>query len=91
MPHTFARAVLASVIAFGTLVLSTGSAVPADYDQGRYSYTAPLPPIIVPDAQRDGRTIVIVREPPSLLTPADLHFSVEQKNGVTVVRGPLAH
>ncbi|MBU6506952.1 MAG: hypothetical protein KGI92_10495 [Alphaproteobacteria bacterium] len=32
MLHTFARAVLASVIALVTLVFSAGSAAPADYN-----------------------------------------------------------
>jgi len=33
---------------------------------------------------------VVIREQPPLLTPADLRFSVEDENGVTVVRGPRA-
>lgn len=65
MPHTFARAVLASAIALGTLVLSAGSAVPGDYDQ--YSainpYAGPVAPIIVPAAPHNNRTVVIVRWP----------------------------
>jgi hypothetical protein len=37
-----------------------------------------------------GSSLLIIREEPSLLTPADLHFSVDTENGVTVVRGPRA-
>ncbi|MDE2229323.1 MAG: hypothetical protein KGL11_09830 [Alphaproteobacteria bacterium] len=37
-----------------------------------------------------GPGTLVIREAPSLLTPADLRFSVESENGVTVVRGPRA-
>ena len=91
MPYTFARAVLASAIALGTLVLSAGSAVPGDYDQypAIKPYAGPATPIVVPAAPRNGHTVIIVREP-QLLTPADLKFSVENEGDVTVVRGPIA-
>ncbi len=42
-----------------------------------------------PSAPR-GPQVLIIREEPSLLTPADLHFSTDQEKGVTVVRGLLA-
>ncbi|GEM_PF-6624570 len=87
MSHTFARAVLASVVAFGTLVFSAGSAVPGSFYSDRY--TDHFRPHFVPQAARNARTVVVYQAPP-LLTPADLHFSVEDENGVTVVRGPLA-
>src|SRR5215469_8435232 len=111
MLHTFARAMLASAIALGTLVLSAGSALPGDattmiavpaaaksssastsmfaplwvYPSGQAAYAVP-----VSAAPGNTRSIVIVREQPSLLRPADLHFSVENEAGVTVVRGPIA-
>jgi hypothetical protein len=44
--------------------------------------TAPPPP--------SGPSVLVIRDEPSLLRPADLHFSVDTENGVTVVRGPLA-
>lgn len=48
-----------------------------------------VPPIMVaPGAS--GPQVLVIRDEPSLLTPADLHFSTDQENGVTVVRGPLA-
>lgn len=110
MPHTFARAVLASAIALGALVFSAGSALPGDattmvdvpaaksstastsmfaplwvYPSTQAAYPAPIAA-----APGNTRTVVIVREQPSLLRPADLHFSVENEAGVTVVRGPIA-
>lgn len=90
MPHTFARAVLASAIALGTFVLTAGSAVPGEYvqQQSAYPYTGRTP-IILPALPRDGHTVVIVEQPPQLLTPADLGFSVEKEGDVTVVRGPI--
>ena len=97
MSHTFARAVLASAIAFGTLVFSAGSAMPAS-SSGTTMF-APLwvyppaprvpPPVTITTPEKT-TSLQIIREEPSLLTPADLHFSVEQENGVTVVRGPIA-
>jgi len=96
MPHTFARAVLASAIAFGTLVLSAGSAVPAEYTQNQFSHInpyagpiAPATPVVLPAVPRNGRTVIVV-QPPQLLTPADLNFSVEKEGDVVVVRGPIA-
>jgi len=81
MPHTFARAVLASAIALGTLVFSAGSAVPGDTNQY---------PAINPYAgPHNGGTVVVVREP-QLLMPADLKFSIDKEGDVTVVRGPIA-
>ena len=98
MPHTFARTVLASAIAVVTLVLSAGSAVPASSSSGTTMF-APLwvyppaprvpPPVAITTPEKT-TSIQIIREEPSLLTPADLHFSVQQENGVTVVRGPMA-
>ncbi|HYL33210.1 MAG TPA: hypothetical protein VEU53_08700 [Stellaceae bacterium] len=98
MPHTFARAVLTSAIAFGTLVFSAGSAAPAEYTQNQYSsinpYAGPVGPVapaVVPAVAHNGRTVIVVQQPPQLLTPADLYFSVEKEGDVTVVRGPIAH
>ena len=99
MPHTFARAILASVIAFGTLVLTAGTAAPASSSSGPSALFAPLwvyppapsvaPPVTITTPQNT-TSLQIIRLEPSLLTPADLHFSVDQENGVTVVRGPFA-
>lgn len=95
MPHTFARAALALAIAFGTLVLGAGAAIPAD--DNPYPYAAinpsagPAAPIAVPAPSRNGHTVVVVRDQPPLLTPNDLNFSTDQENGVTVVRGPVVH
>jgi len=111
MPHTFARAVLASAIALGTLVFSAGSAVPGDAttmidvpaaaksSTASTSLFAPLwvypstqaaYPVPVTSVPANTRNVLIVREQPSLRRPADLHFSVENEVGVTVVRGPIA-
>lgn len=91
MLHTFARTVLASAIALGTLVFTAGSAVPGEYNQyqNAYPYARQVMPIVVPDTARNSRTIVIVQQP-QILTPADLRFSVEKEGDVTVVRGPIA-
>lgn len=95
MPHTFARTVLASAIALGTLILSAGSAAPAGYGQDPYSYinpgAGPETPVVVPAVARNGRTVIVVQQTPQLLTPADFNFSVDKEDGVTVVRGPIAH
>ncbi|HKR20274.1 MAG TPA: hypothetical protein VJS41_09045 [Stellaceae bacterium] len=98
MPYTFARAVLASAIALGTLVFSAGSAVPASSSSGTTMF-APLwvyppaprvqPPVTIVTPEKT-TSLQIIREEPSLLTPADLHFSVEKEGDVTVVRGPIA-
>jgi hypothetical protein len=53
------------------------------------SAEAALPPS-VPARPGSGRSILVIREEPSLLTPADLHFSIDEEHGVTVVRGPRA-
>jgi len=110
MPHTFARAVLASAIALGALVFSAGSALPSDATTmidvpGAKSSTtstsmfAPLwvypstqaaYPVPITATQANTRSVITIREQPSLLRPADLHFSVENEAGVTVVRGPIA-
>lgn len=92
MPHTFARAILASAIAVGTLALSAGSAAPADYNPypSINPYAGPVAPILVPAVPHNERTVIVVQQPPQLLTPADLNFSVENEAGVTVVRGPIA-
>lgn len=92
MPYTFARAVLASAIALGTLVFTAGSAVPSEITQyqSTYPYAGQVMPIVVPDGSRNSRTIIVVQQPPQLLTPADLRFSVENEGDVTVVRGPIA-
>ncbi|HEV2263354.1 MAG TPA: hypothetical protein VGR79_02355 [Stellaceae bacterium] len=93
MQYTFARAVLASAIALGTLVFSAGSAVPGKYNQYQSaypSYAGQVTPVVVPDGSRNSRTIVIVQQSPQLLTPADLRFSVEKEGDVTIVRGPIA-
>lgn len=93
MPHTFARAVLASAIALGTLVFSAGSAVPAEYSPYPYAsinpYAGAIPLAVSPGTPRNGRIVIVVQQP-QLLTPTALNFSVDKENGVTVVRGPIA-
>jgi hypothetical protein len=47
-------------------------------------------PVMVAPPPVSGPGVIVIREEPSLLRPADLHFSVATEHGVTVVRGPLA-
>jgi len=48
------------------------------------------PPAMVAPSASGGPSVLVIRDEPSLLRPTDMHFSTDQENGVTVVRGPLA-
>lgn len=55
-----------------------------------YPSTQAAYPVPIAAAPGNTRSAITIREQPSLLRPADLHFSVENEAGVTVVRGPIA-
>lgn len=55
-----------------------------------YPSTQAAYPVPITSAPGSTRSVITIREQPSLLRPADLHFSVENEAGVTVVRGPIA-
>lgn len=55
-----------------------------------YPSTQAAYPVPITSAPGSTRSVITIREQPSLLRPADLHFSIEKEAGVTVVRGPIA-
>jgi hypothetical protein len=101
-----AATVALGIFSFGAAAVAgastvTGVTVPATTTTSTASNTilAPLwvyptgesaPPVMVAPSAPGGPSVLVIRDEPSLLRPADMHFSTDQENGVTVVRGPLA-
>lgn len=87
---TTGAAIAASAITGAVTAPSTSTASTFFAPLWVYPSTGGAAPVMVAPSAPGGPNILVIRDEPSLLRPADLHFTTDQENGVTVVRGPLA-
>jgi hypothetical protein len=88
------RYILRVLAALLLLAMAAGAAAAASTPQTIFAplWVYPPQPRVSPVTvvTQQAPPMVVIRDQPPLLTPADLRFSVETENGVTVVRGPRA-